>query len=265
MLALKLTLVPAFLLAISLSGKWWGPAIAGWLAGLPVVAGPILYLLILEYGNEFGVKAATLSLFAILASESFNFGYAWACRRTSWEASTAVGLVLWLTAAYVLSFMPVSVVWAVGAAIVAVVSNQALLPRGTKIAIGSPLTKIDLTLRMIAGAALTVLATSASSIVGPQWSGLLAVFPLLAVVMAVASHRAHGPDFVIALFRGMIVGRFSFAVFCLWLVFALPYQSLNTVFLEASIAAVIVQWIARWTVKYHQLRIDANGSILQAD
>jgi hypothetical protein len=48
MLALKLTLVPLFLLTVSMSGKWWGPSIAGWLAGLPVVAGPILYLLVLS-------------------------------------------------------------------------------------------------------------------------------------------------------------------------------------------------------------------------
>jgi hypothetical protein len=38
MLALELTLVPTFLLIVSMSGKWWGPSIAGWLAGLPVVA-----------------------------------------------------------------------------------------------------------------------------------------------------------------------------------------------------------------------------------
>ncbi|WP_156441131.1 hypothetical protein [Burkholderia sp. ABCPW 14] len=34
MLALKLTLVPLFLLVVSMSGRWWGPSIAGWLAGL---------------------------------------------------------------------------------------------------------------------------------------------------------------------------------------------------------------------------------------
>ncbi|MGN4077180.1 hypothetical protein ACS0ZK_34345, partial [Burkholderia gladioli] len=72
MLALKLTLVPLFLLVVSMSGTWWGPSIAGWLAGLPVVAGPILFLLVLEHGPAFGAQAALLSLAAILASEAFN-------------------------------------------------------------------------------------------------------------------------------------------------------------------------------------------------
>lgn len=49
MLALKLTPVPLFLLVVSMSGKWWGPSIAGWLAGLPVAAGPILFMLVLSH------------------------------------------------------------------------------------------------------------------------------------------------------------------------------------------------------------------------
>ena len=50
MLALKLLLVPCFLLLVSLAGRRWGAHVVGWLAGLPVVAGPILYFLALEQG-----------------------------------------------------------------------------------------------------------------------------------------------------------------------------------------------------------------------
>src|ERR1700754_1952074 len=107
MLALKLTLVPSFLLIVSISGKWWGPAIAGWLAGLPVVAGPILYLLVLEHGPSFGAHAATLSLAAILASEAFNFGYAWTCRVAHWRVALAAGLAAWFACANALALLPV--------------------------------------------------------------------------------------------------------------------------------------------------------------
>src|SRR5471032_1392654 len=92
MLALKLTLVPFFLLVVSMSGKWWGPTIAGWLAGLPFVAGPILFLLVLDHGPVFGAHAATLSLSAILASEAFNIAYAWTCRSRSWPLALTAGL-----------------------------------------------------------------------------------------------------------------------------------------------------------------------------
>jgi len=99
MLALKLSLVPLFLLLISLAGKSWGPSIAGWLAGLPVVAGPIHYLLTLEHGPAFAVHAVTLALAAILASEAFNFADAWTCRSRHWPSALAISLLFWLLAA----------------------------------------------------------------------------------------------------------------------------------------------------------------------
>jgi hypothetical protein len=37
--AFKLTLVPFFILALSLAGRRWGTAVSGWLVALPVVAG----------------------------------------------------------------------------------------------------------------------------------------------------------------------------------------------------------------------------------
>jgi hypothetical protein len=245
MLALKLTLVPFFLFAVSMSGERWGPAIAGWLAGLPVVAGPILFLLVLSHGPVFGAHAAILSLSAVLASEAFNFAYAWTCRARSWRVSLATGLAVWLIVAAALSRMPASPIWAIGAAIVAVALGQGLLPRSAVPAGSSPLSASDLLTRMVAGAVLTVIVTTLSSTVGPTWSGLLTVFPLLGIVLSVASHRAHGPGFVISLLRGMVLGRFSFAAFCVCLIFTLPLQSSLAAFLETSVAAMIVQWVTK--------------------
>lgn len=245
MLALKLTLVPLFLAVVSMSGRWWGPSIAGWLAGLPVVAGPILFILVLTHGPVFGAHAATLSLSAILASEAFNFAYAWSCRSHSWPIALAAGLVAWFMSACGLSMLPASPGWAVTAALAAVSFGQFFLPRSSSSAAGASLGRSDLIGRMVAGAVLTLLVTSLSGRLGAAWSGLLAVFPLLGIVLSVSSHRAYGPDFVISLLRGMVLGRFSFAAFCLLLAFSLPHQHPAVAFLEASLLAMIVQWGTR--------------------
>jgi len=241
MLALKLTLVPLFLLIVSMSGKWWGPSIAGWLAGLPVVAGPILYLLVLEHGPAFGSHAATLSLCAILASEAFNFAYAWTCRARPWPIALSAAFAAWLMAAFCLSRVPASPLWATAIALAAVCFGQTFLPRSSAVAAGSPLTRSDLIGRMLAGALLTVLVTSLSGRAGATWSGLLAVFPLLGSILSVSSHRAHGPAFVISLLRGMVLGRFSFAAFFLLLSFALQYQQPAIAFVEATALSMFVQ------------------------
>lgn len=245
MLALKLTLVPLFLLVVSMSGKWWGPSIAGWLAGLPVVAGPILYLLVLAHGPAFGAHAAILSLSAILASEAFNFAYAWTCRSRSWRVSLVAGLCAWFISACGLSMLPASPLWAAAAALAAVCFGQSFLPRSSAVAAGAALSRSDLTGRMLAGALLTLAVTSLSGWAGAAWSGLLAVFPLLGIVLSVSSHRAHGPAFVISLLRGMVLGRFSFATFCLVLSFSLTHQAPDVAFAEASALAMAVQWCTR--------------------
>jgi hypothetical protein len=242
MLTLKLPLVPLFLLVVSMSGKWWGPATAGWLAGLPVVAGPILYFLVLAHGPVFGAHAATLSLSAILASEAFNFAYAWTCRSRPWMVALVAGLIAWFMSACGLSMLPTSPMWAATAAFAAVCFGQSFLPRSEAAAAGAPLSRSDLIGRMVAGAVLTLLVTSLSGWVGPTWSGLLAVFPLLAIVLSVSSHRAHGPGFVISMLRGMVIGRFSFAAFCLVLSYSLPIQRPIVAFAEAALAALLVQW-----------------------
>ena len=261
MLTLKLTLVPLFLLIVSMSGKWWGPTIAGWLAGLPVVAGPILFLLVLAHGPLFGAHAAALSLSAILASEAFNFAYAWSCRSNHWSVSLAVGLLAWLVAAISLSFMPASPAYAIAAALAAIAFGQSFLPRSGASATNSPLTRRDLAVRMIAGAVLTVLVTALSSAVGAKWSGLLAVFPLLGIVLSVSSHRAHGPDFVISLLRGMVLGRFSFAAFCLWLTFKLPTTSTTAAFVEAAALAMFVQWATKRVANAQHARLKGASVI----
>jgi hypothetical protein len=245
MLALKLTLVPLFLLIVSMSGKWWGPSIAGWLAGLPVVAGPILYLLVLQHGPIFGARAATLSLSAILASEAFNFAYAWTCRSRSWPVALSAGFAAWLMTACCLSLVPTSPLWATAIALAAVCFGQTFLPRSSAVAAGSPLTRSDLIGRMMAGALLTLMVTSLSGWAGATWSGLLAVFPLLSSILSVSSHRAHGSAFVISLLRGMVLGRFSFAAFFLLLSFALRYQQPSIAFAEAVALSMFVQWCTK--------------------
>jgi len=245
MLALKLTLVPSFLLLISMSAKWWGPTIAGWLAGLPVVAGPILFLLVLTHGPFFGAQAATLSLSAILASEAFNFFYAWSCRSMPWQASVGIALGAWFIAAIGLVMLPASPGYAVMVAALAVALGQGFLPRSNLPVYYTPITRVDLVSRMASGAVLTVIVTTLSSTLGAKWSGLLAVFPLIGIVLSVSSHQAHGPDFVISLLRGMVLGRFSFAAFCLCLTYALPIQTPEAAFVEASLVAMLVQWATK--------------------
>jgi uncharacterized membrane protein (GlpM family) len=99
LLALKLLLVPIFIGLVSLAGKRWGPTIAGWLAGFPVVTGPILLLLWLEQGAKFARGAAVYSLAAVVPGMVFAVVYAWASRRWRWPLTAALAYGAWSLAA----------------------------------------------------------------------------------------------------------------------------------------------------------------------
>jgi len=101
--------------------------------------------------------------------------------------------------------------------------------------------RLELALRLLAGALLTVTVTWLASTLGARWSGLLAVFPILGTILAVFSHRASGAACVATLLRAMVTGLQSFALFCFVLALALPAWGIAAAFGLAAAAALTVQ------------------------
>ncbi|MBC7995854.1 MAG: hypothetical protein H7Z15_21700, partial [Rhizobacter sp.] len=91
------------------------------------------------------------------------------------------------------------------------------------------------------GAALTVGVTWVAASVGPAWSGLLAVFPILGIVLAVFSHRSQGSAFAAALLSAMATGLYSFVAFCFVLSLALVPLGVAAAFTLATVASLGVQ------------------------
>ena len=242
MLALKLLLVPAFLLLLSLAGRRWGPAVAGWLAGLPVLTGPILFLLALENGSAFAAAAATVSLSAVFGAVAFIVTYARVCARRSPLPSLLAGLVIWSCAALLLTRLPLTNFISLGIALFALVMAPQLFPRISAPILTASLPRWELPLRMLAGAAITLAVTSLAAAIGPAWSGMFAVFPVITIVLSVFSHRTSGAAFAATMLRAMIWGLYALASFCFALAELLPRLGVGMSFLAATAAAIAVQW-----------------------
>jgi hypothetical protein len=89
---------------------------------------------------------------------------------------------------------------------------------------------------------------------------------MLGSILSVSSHRSHGPDFVISMLRGMVLGRFSFAAFCLCLIFSLPSQGTAAAFIEAAALAILVQWATRRLALAQRARsVDALAALPSPD
>lgn len=241
MLLLKLLLVPTFLGLLSVAGKRWGPSMAGWLAGLPVVTGPILFFLAMEHGAAFASNAASSALSAVLASVAFSVAYSHAAWRLSWPPSLLLALLAWGGAAMCLSTLAASAILSLVISLLTLTAAPRLFPVAGTTLSSRPLTAQELFCRMFAGAALTVAVTLVAGAVGDQWSGLLAVFPILGIVLAVFSHRSQGSAFAAALLRAMAKGLYSFVAFCFTLAVGLPRTSIPVAFAAAVAASLAVQ------------------------
>ena len=249
MIALKLFLVPAFLLLVSLAGKRWGPSVAGWLAGLPVVAGPILFFLAVDHGALFAAHAAVASLSAVFASVAFSLAYAHAAQRLPWWMCMAVGLLAWGAAALCLSVRPLAPAMALVLALLTMVAAPRCFPQHSGTVRSRSIALVELGLRMLAGAVLTLAVTLSARYVGSNWSGLLAVFPILGLVLAVFSHRNQGAAFTAALLQAMVTGLYAFVAFCLTLAIALPQTAPGWSFTLATMAAIAVQIASKRMLK----------------
>lgn len=245
MLALKLFLVPAFLLLLSLAGRRWGPEVAGWLAGLPLLTGPILFLLALEHGAGFAAAAATVALSAVFGAVAFIVTYARVCARRSPALSLLSGLAVWCCTALLLPRLPPNNFVSLCIALLTLLIAPRLIPQIGVPVLTARLPKWELPLRMLAGAAVTLTVTTIAAAVGPAWTGMFAVFPVLAIVLAVFSHRASGPAFAATLLKSMVWGLYAFASFCLTVALMLPHQSVTLTFLAASAIAIAVQGLLK--------------------
>lgn len=245
MLALKLILVPAFLLLVSLAGRHWGAAVAGWLVGLPLVTGPILFFLAVEQGERFAEQAAVSALSAVFAAMVFGVVYAHAAQRTGWIKSLLLALPAWVAAALLLSQLPVSPLLALFVALLSLLLAPRFFPPLQAVSGQRPGSHRELFCRMLAGAVLTFAVTVAADTLGQTWSGLLALFPILGAVLAVATHRAHGVVEVTALLRAMATGYYAIVAFCFVLAIALPPLGIAGAFAFA-VAACLVAQAATW-------------------
>lgn len=257
MLILKITMVPFFIAAVTLAGRRWGAGIAGLLAGFPVVAGPIVILIAVEQGAEFGAVASIAAMSAVASLLAFGIAYCWASLRWSWPVALACGTAAWLLSAGALAALPSLPQVALAVAALSLILAPRLLPRELPLsASGAGLS--DLPYRMIAGALLTILVTTVAASLGGVWAGLLAVFPVIGLVLAVFMHRAHGPHQVAHMYRGMVRGLYSFAAFFLVLAVLWPRIEFWSACMLAVVAGITVQAVVQLLVRSNnQLNDDA--------
>jgi len=240
---LKLFLIPTLIGVISLAGRLWGTGISGWLASLPIVAGPIVLFMALEHGPAFAARAAHNTLIGLISLSAFCFVYSWLALRRHWLPSLLAGWLAFFILTFIFSRLPLSLPFSFIWVILLLLIVLKWFPR-PPVGLNPALPRLELLLRMAAAAFLVTLLTALAGALGPHLSGLLAPFPIIATVLAVFTHHFQGGPAAVQLIRGLVTGFFTFAVFFLVLALALEPHGPGPAFALASAIALVVHGCA---------------------
>lgn len=244
-LALKVLLAPGFIVATSLVSRRFGVGVAGIVAGLPAIAGPILLVLALEHGHGFARSAATGTLLGMVALIVFVLVYAGVCKRARWPWALAAGWGSFVVVIAALRPVHVGPVTAFVVACAACVCGLLLLPRpGSAAAQPEAHPPFDLALRGASAVVPVVSVTAAAQLLGPQLSGLVAAFPVITPVLAAFTQAQHGPLEAIRLLRGMTIGFFAYALFCFTVSAGIGRLGTAATFVLATALALVAQTAA---------------------
>jgi hypothetical protein len=213
-LLFKILIAPVLIALVSLAGRKWGPGIAGWLLGLPLNSAPILAFMVLQEGRQFTSAAAFGSLLGLVAWAAFGLTYAACCTRLSWWASMLAGWAAYGIVGYLLLPVHLAVGWSFLLVVLALTLIRLAFPHPVQHQPIAARGRYELWLRMITATAMVLAVTAAARALGPQRSGILTVFPGYTTILAVFSHF-QSPAWAVKTLRGVTMGLFTTAVFCL--------------------------------------------------
>lgn len=239
----KLALAPAFVVLISLAVRRFGPRVGGVFGGLPVVAGPILFVYALEQGEVFAAEAAANSLAALVALTAFVVAVGFLGPRVGAVWSVVLGWVVFGGLAALLAALSLPPVAGLAASITAFLVGLAVVPRpapGEHPGVPQR-PRHDLLLRGGVAAAMVLMLTSLSERLGPAASGVLAPFPTITSVLTGFAIAHETRATTLYLLRNMIRGFYSFAAFLFTLAVALEPWGAAAAFVAAIGVTLAVQ------------------------
>jgi len=237
LLALKLVLVPALVAGGTLAGRRWGHTIGGLLGGLPLVAGPVLFFLAVEQGDQFAARAAHATLVGIAAVAVFGVVYGWICLRTTWLGSLLASWMAFGVATVALHALPWTSAAALCVAVASFLLARSLLPRARRPPAPFVAPPWDLPLRIAVAVGFVLIVTGLAAWLGPRLSGALNPFPVATAILLGFAHAQQGPAAATDWLRGFLPSMVSFVVFC----FVVAASTVSQGHLVAFVAALGAQ------------------------
>jgi hypothetical protein len=214
-LIVRMVIAAGFVLAATITAERAGPLVGGLVATLPLGAGPVYVFLALDHGATFIGRSAINSLAINSVNVIFALTYARLAQTRSVGVSIGLALLVWLALAVVVH----AVAWTLMSAALLNIVVQTVC-----IALARPLRHVtiprvatrwsDYAVRATLVALLVGTTVTASFHIGPEGSGILAVFPIILISVQFILHRRVGGRPSAAVMANAVTGLVGFACAC---------------------------------------------------
>lgn len=248
-LALKLILAPLIIGSASLAGRKWGPAVSGWIVGMPLTSGPVIFFVALSHDVTFAANAALGVISGGLSLVAYALTYAWLATRFRWYVAITSSLTVFGISTALLQNVtfPLVPIFLVVCAAIAV--GLRLMPKDDVKEGEAPFGKWDIPSRILIGTSFILLITGSASFIGPRLTGLLTTIPLYVTILTIFAHRHQGPAAAAHVLHGLLYGMFAFAGFFITLGLLLERAGIAIAFLGAIIIALAIQGTSLWIIR----------------
>lgn len=245
MFALKLALVGASVLLASLASRRFGHGVAGTLAGLPMIAGPIMGFVLLQQPAEHAraIALATLQCLPAMVVHMITFAHA-ARRGVPWYGAWLAANLAFLVVGGLLSQLALPAALVCALALLAPLAGFVAI-RAPLASLGRTLARVhvpgaELALRVAVAIVIAAAVMHGASHLPPLVSGLLLAVPIVGNVLPCFTLPRHGPHATAALLSGFMWGLFGFVAFFIVLTGTLRYGHSLAAYALAWLAAVLV-------------------------
>jgi hypothetical protein len=248
-LVLKLILAPVIIGSASLAGRKWGPAISGWIVGMPLTSGPVIFFVALSHDVTFAANTVLGVVSGGLSLISYALTYAWLATRFRWYVALAGSFTIFAISTILLQYVTLPlvpiflIVWA------AIVLALRLMPNDEVEEGETKLGKWDIPSRILIGTSFILLITGSASYIGPRLTGLLTMIPLYVTILAIFAHRHQGPAAAAHVLRGLLYGMFAYAGFFITLGLLLEKAGIAVSFISAILVALAIQGTSLWILR----------------
>jgi len=248
MLAIKLGLVAASVLLSTLAARRFGHAVAGAVAGMPMIAAPIVAVLLIDHSAQQVQAIALATLVCLPAAIAHIVTFAHAAARFRWSLCLVLAIATYGICGALLTAFELPAAGVCALALAAPALGLRVVPQGLRAHGAVSVPRAEFVLRIAAALVMAAAVIAGADALPASISGLL--LAVTGSVLPCFTLPRHGPAATASLMGGFVQGLNGFAAFFVTLYFSLGWFDKAAAFclaLGASLAmALLVQGLRRF-------------------